>query len=114
NPNVNTANPQNITMGNPELKPELTDQVELGTSFFKNSLYINVTGFARFTNNSIESIRTTNEEGVITTTYGNIGTKRNYGVNIYGNITLFKIWQIGCGVDGYYASLNNNSGEVST
>ncbi|ODS81977.1 MAG: TonB-dependent receptor [Cytophagaceae bacterium SCN 52-12] len=112
NPNVNSANPQNITQGNPELDPELTDQVELGTSFFKNSLYINVTGFARFTNNSIESIRTINED-VITTTYGNIGTKRNYGVNIYGNITLFKIWQVGGGVDGYYASLNNNSGDVS-
>lgn len=115
NPNENSSNPQNITKGNPELKPELTDQLELGTSFFKNSLYVNVSAFARFTNNSIESIRSApNEEGVITTTYGNIGTKRNYGVNIYGNITLFKIWQIGGGVDGYYASLNNNSGEVST
>ncbi len=112
NPNVNSANPKNITQGNPELDPELTDQVELGTSFFKNSLYINVTGFARFTNNSIESIRTIDED-VITTTYGNIGTKRNYGVNIYGNITLFKIWQVGGGIDGYYANLNNNSGDVS-
>lgn len=113
NPNVNSANPQNITRGNPELEPELTDQVELGTSFFKNSLYVNVTGFARFTNNSIESIRTIDED-VITTTYGNIGTKRNYGVNIYGNITLFKIWQVGGGVDGYYADLNNNSGDLSS
>ncbi len=112
NPNVNSVNPQNITKGNPELGPELTDQVELGTSFFKNSLYVNVTGFARFTNNSIESIRTIDED-VITTTYGNIGTKRNYGVNIYGNITLFKIWQVGGGIDGYYTDLNNNSGDVS-
>lgn len=114
NPNVNTSNPQNISVGNPNLDPELTDQVEVGTSFFKNSLYINVTGFARFTNNSIESIRRGLEDGVIETTYGNIGTKRNYGVNIYGNITLFKIWQVGGGIDGYYASLNNNSGDVST
>jgi len=114
NPNINASNPQNISYGNPNLKPELTDQVELSTGFFKNSLYINVAAFARFTNNSIESIRTTNEEGVITTTYDNIGKKRNYGVNLYGNITLFKIWQIGGGVDGYYASLTNNTGEMST
>ena len=114
NPNVNTSNPQNITRGNPNLDPELTDQVEVGTGFFKNSLYVNVTAFARFTNNSIESIREVIEDDVIRTTYGNIGTKRNYGVNFYGNITLFKIWQIGGGVDGYYASLNNNTGDVSS
>jgi len=109
NPNVNASNPQNISVGNPNLDPELTDQIELGTSFFKNSLYINVSTFARFTNNSIESIRTTSSEGVITTTYGNIGAKENYGTNIFGNLTLFKIWQVGGGFDAYYVSLKNNS-----
>jgi len=109
NPNVNSSNPQNITRGNPELDPELTDQIELATSFFKNNLYINVSTFARFTNNSIESIRTTSDAGVITTTYGNIGAKQNYGTNIFGNLTLLKIWQIGGGFDAYYVSLKNNS-----
>jgi len=107
NPNVNSSNPTNISFGNPELDPELTDQVELGTSFFKNSLYINVSTFARFTNNSIESIRSTNAEGVISTTYGNIGEKQNYGANIFGNLTLFKRWQVGGGIDAYYANLVN-------
>ncbi|MGX5858455.1 TonB-dependent receptor domain-containing protein [Dyadobacter jiangsuensis] len=109
NPNRNAANPQNITVGNPNLKPELTDQVELGTSFFKNSMYINVSTFARFTNSSIESIRTTDDNGVITTTYGNIGSKKNYGANIFGNVTFFKRWQLGGGFDFYYADLSNNS-----
>jgi outer membrane receptor for ferrienterochelin and colicin len=118
NPNVNSANPTNITFGNPELDPELTDQVELGTSFFKNSLYVNVSTFARFTNNSIESIRSTSPEGVISTTFGNIGEKQNYGVNVFGNMTFFKRWQVGGGFDAYYANLVNkgtnssNSGVV--
>jgi outer membrane receptor for ferrienterochelin and colicin len=107
NPNINSANPTNISFGNPELSPELTDQVELGTSFFKNTLYINVSTFARFTNNSIESIRTTNADGVISTTYGNIGEKQNYGANVFGNLTLFKRWQVGGGFDAYYANLMN-------
>ncbi|QRR03340.1 TonB-dependent receptor domain-containing protein [Dyadobacter sandarakinus] len=113
NPNVNAANPLNVTVGNPNLSPELTDQVELGTSFFKNSVYVNVSTFARFTNNSIESIRTTSPEGVITTTYGNIGEKKNVGVNIFGNITFFKKWQVGGGFDAYYANLSNNSPDIS-
>ncbi|MCE6992815.1 outer membrane beta-barrel family protein, partial [Dyadobacter sp. CY323] len=113
NPNINSSNPKNVSFGNPNLDPELTDQVEVGTSFFKNTLYVNVSGFARFTNNSIESIRTTDSLGVISTTYGNIGDKKNYGVNVFGNITLFKRWQVGGGFDAYYANLKNNSPDPS-
>jgi outer membrane receptor protein involved in Fe transport len=111
NPNVNASNPQNISFGNPNLKPELTDQIELGTSFFKGTVYVNVSTFARFTNGSIESIRTVSPTGVISTTFGNIGQKDNYGVNVFGNITLFKRWQIGGGFDAYYVSLSNNNSD---
>ena len=113
NPNINASNPQNITVGNPDLSPELTDQYELSTSWFKKSVYISFSLFARNTNNSIESVRTTSEQGVITTTYGNIGQKQNYGTNIFGNVTLFGKWQIGGGVDAYYVYLANNSNNPS-
>jgi outer membrane receptor protein involved in Fe transport len=113
NPNLNNANPQNITVGNPNLEPELTDQYEVSTSWFKKSVYINLSVFARNTNNSIESIRTTDERGVITTTFGNIGQKENYGVNLFGNVTLFSKWQIGGGMDAYYSYLSNNSGNAA-
>ncbi|WP_373512183.1 TonB-dependent receptor domain-containing protein [Persicitalea sp.] len=113
NPNINAANPQNITVGNPDLAPELTDQYEISSSWFKKSVYINFSLFARNTNNSIESVRTTNEQGVITTTYGNIGQKQNYGANVFGNVTLFGKWQIGGGVDAYYVYLANNSNDPS-
>lgn len=113
NPNINASNPQNISVGNPDLSPELTDQYELSSSWFKKSAYINFSLFARNTNNSIESVRTTSEQGVITTTYGNIGQKQNYGANVFGNITLFSKWQIGGGVDAYYVYLANNSNNPS-
>ncbi len=113
NPNINAANPQNITVGNPDLSPELTDQYELSSSWFKKSVYINFSLFARNTNNSIESVRTTSEQGVITTTYGNIGQKQNYGANIFGNVTLFSKWQLGGGVDAYYVYLSNNSSNAA-
>jgi hypothetical protein len=100
-------------VGNPNLSPELTDQYEASTSWFKKSVYINLSLFARNTNNSIETIRTTNEQGVITTTFGNIGQKQNYGMNIFGNVTLFSKWQLGGGVDAYYAYLSNNTGNAS-
>ncbi|MPR34987.1 TonB-dependent receptor domain-containing protein [Salmonirosea aquatica] len=113
NPNINASNPQNITVGNPNLSPELTDQFEASTSWFKKSVYLNMSVFGRNTNNSIESVRTTDERGVITTSYGNIGQKQNYGMNLFGNVTLFSIWQLGGGFDGYYAYLSNNSSNAA-
>ncbi len=118
NPNENVANPTNVTKGNPNLDPELTDQIELGTSFFKKNFYLSVSTFARFTNNSIESIRTPSPvegyENRIMTTYGNIGEKQNYGVNINANLTLFNKWQLNFGVDPYYATITNNSNDPAT
>ncbi|GAB3893790.1 outer membrane beta-barrel family protein [Larkinella knui] len=109
NPNINAANPQNITFGNPYLAPELTDNVELSTSAYIKKTYLNVSLFARRTDNSIESVRTTSQDGVITTTYQNIGHKENYGANVFGNISLFTKWQIGGGADAYYSYITNNS-----
>ncbi|WP_460910727.1 TonB-dependent receptor [Spirosoma areae] len=120
NPNINAANPTNITQGNPLLSPELTDNVELSTSAYVKSVYLNVSLFARQTNNSITSVRDTVTSSVgqvtnpvlsqvIRTTYLNIGRESAYGTNVFGNATLFSKWQIGGGFDLYYAYLTNNN-----
>ncbi|HEX9957949.1 MAG TPA: TonB-dependent receptor [Fibrella sp.] len=120
NPNVNAANPQNIVVGNPLLSPELTDNFEFSTSTTIKSVYINTSLFARLTNNSIESVRDTILQPfgdptnpvlqrVLQTTYQNIGQQNSYGVNIFGNATLFSKLQLGGGGDVFYATLANNS-----
>lgn len=108
NPNRNEANPQNVTVGNPYLAPELSDNLEASFSTYVKTLYVNFTVFGRQTNNSIQSIRTANELGVITTTYDNIGQEQTLGMNMFGNATLFQKWQIGGGVDAFYVYLTNN------
>ncbi|GAB2541406.1 TonB-dependent receptor [Spirosoma aerophilum] len=124
NPNVNVSNPTNITKGNPLLSPELTDNLELSTSAYIKSVYLNVALFARQTNNSITSVRDTITTGAgqvtnptlaqaIQTTYLNIGQESAYGTNVFGNATFFSKWQVGGGFDLYYAHLtNNNAGSV--
>ncbi len=120
NPNVNTSNPTSITRGNPLLSPELTDNFELATSAYIKSVYLNVSLFARQTNNSITSVRDTvsaavnqastpTQSQVIETTYLNIGRESAYGTNVFGNATFFSKWQIGGGFDLYYAHLTNNN-----
>lgn len=120
NPNVNVANPTNITQGNPLLSPELTNNFELSNSAYVKNVYVNATLFYRRTNNEITSVRdtVTTSLGEVTspalprpirTTYLNIGRQEAYGVNVFGNATLFSKWQIGGGFDAFYANLTNNS-----
>ncbi|MBO0931800.1 TonB-dependent receptor domain-containing protein [Fibrella aquatilis] len=119
NPNVNAANPQNITVGNPLLRAELTDNFEFSTSTYVKQVYINGSLFARLTNNSISTVRDTVQlsfdptnpvlQRVLQTSYANIGQENAYGINLFGNATLFSKLQLGGGGDVYYAVLSNNS-----
>ena len=114
NPNENAANPTNISRGNPSLLPELTDNVEFGFSAPINKFYLNASVFARRTNGSITSVRDTASrlinnvlQSVIITNFQNVGREDTYGVNLFGNVTLFSKLQIGGGVDLYRVSLTN-------
>ncbi len=119
NPNVNLANPTNITRGNPSLSPEFTDNIEFSTSANVKGFYLNASVFARRTNNEITAVRTVTQQTfgdvtnpvlqqVIQTTYQNVGHEDTYGLNLFTNTTLFSKWQIGGGVDIFHVNLTNN------
>jgi ferric enterobactin receptor len=109
NPNVNAANPQMIMVGNPNLSPELTDNVELSLSSTIKKTYLNAAVFGRLTNNAISQIRipadtltTGFPAGSIITTYQNIGVQRTVGANVFFNTNLTSKWSLNGGLDGYY------------
>lgn len=104
NPNVNAANPQMIQVGNPTLRPELTDNVELSLSTSIKKTYLNASLFGRLTNNAITQIRLPNDSlaGGIITTFQNIGVQRTMGANVFFNTNITAKWSINGGLDGYY------------
>ncbi|WP_224999094.1 TonB-dependent receptor domain-containing protein [Cesiribacter sp. SM1] len=108
NPNVQNPNPAFRTIGNPELDPEYTNNFELGYSTYFKSTSLNVTTFVRNTNNSIQAVRNSVEEGVIETSYYNIGRENAYGASIFGGINIAKKFTLNGGTDFYYADLSNN------
>lgn len=101
NPNVNLANPQSISTGNPLLNPELTDNFELALSTNVKKTYLNVSVFTRNTNNSITQIRTTVDTlaGAIVTTFENIGKQSAYGMNVFANVYLTSKWTVNGSID---------------
>jgi outer membrane receptor protein involved in Fe transport len=117
NPWVNTSDSLNITYGNPELEPETSHGFEFGFNTFRKFGSINASVYHRFTDNSIESIRTIQDEDIYVTTYDNIGKNYTTGMSLGINI----MWQmkVFCGANanlsyykvktsGYLQGLSND------
>ena len=107
NPNIEAANPQQVTQGNPELEPELTDNYELGYSTFIKGTSLNFTSFYRNTTGSIQPLRTVRADGIIYTTFENIGQEQAIGGSLFANVNLNNKLSINGGFDTYYAMLDN-------
>ncbi|WP_428666738.1 TonB-dependent receptor domain-containing protein [Runella sp.] len=104
NPNYNAANPYNISIGNPNLKPEMTNNFELSLSTNIKKTYLNASVFSRSTNNSIMRLSAPSDTliGAIITTFQNIGKQEVMGANVFANVYLTPKWTLNGGVDLYY------------
>ncbi|UOG76631.1 TonB-dependent receptor [Hymenobacter tibetensis] len=106
NPNRQASNPLNVTIGNPNLEPEYTNNYELGYNTFIQKTSLNFSVFARNTTGSIQPIRTPRLDTIITT-YDNIGQENAYGGSVFANVNLNNKFTLGGGLDAYYAMLDN-------
>lgn len=107
NPNVNATNPLNISVGNPTLAPEFTNNYEVSYSKFIKQTYISTSFFVRNTTGAINQIREVRGDTVKTTSQ-NIGNEDAYGMNVNLNINLSNKLMIGGGGDLSYMVLANN------
>ncbi|MEZ0485864.1 TonB-dependent receptor domain-containing protein [Fibrella aquatica] len=107
NPNVNAANPQNISVGNPLLSPELTDNLEFSLSTTIKKVYLNASVFGRQSSNAINQIRLPSDSipGGIVTTFSNVGVEQTIGSNVFANVQLTSKWTLNGGMDVYYRTM---------
>ncbi len=91
NTNINRSNDAQITVGNPNLKPSKTHQIEIGFNNFnrkfQNSYYI----YFKYSEDIIEAFLDTIIGENSITTYKNIGESSRIGVNYYGSIRFKNI-----------------------
>ncbi|RZL12207.1 MAG: TonB-dependent receptor, partial [Hymenobacter sp.] len=116
NPNVQASNPLNASSGNPELRPEKTNNFELGYSTtVKQKVNLNLTAFVRNTNNAIQTVRVplpdslnpNRVQGALLSTFRNAGTENAYGGSLFAGANTGKL-SLNGSVDVYYAVLRNN------
>jgi len=106
NPNIQAANPLNVTIGNPSLAPEFTDNFEISYNTFIKGTSLNLSSFVRNTNSAIQPVREVRGDTIFTN-YQNIGQENAYGLSVFTNATVGKL-SLNGGGDVYYATLANN------
>ena len=117
NPFVNTSDPKNISTGNPALKPEIGDNIELGYNrSFENGSNINVSVFHRRSNQDIQpflvyyasyQVGDSVYQNVAVNTNQNIGLEQNTGLSIFGSATLFSKLKVRANLSSFYRHIIN-------
>lgn len=106
NPNIQASNPLNITVGNPSLQPEFTNNFELAYSTHMKNNSVNASVFMRNTNDAIQTIRNSSGD-TVRTSYQNLGKQNAYGLSLSMNLSPINKLTINGGVDVYHLSLDN-------
>jgi len=98
NPFVNSTDPRNLTTGNPDLRPEIANNIDLGyTKYFDKGPNINVVLFYHGSNYDIQSytvyypnytIGDSTYKNVAVSTRQNIGLENNFGLNIFASVPV--------------------------
>jgi outer membrane receptor protein involved in Fe transport len=122
NPYLDDSNERSIKVGNPNLRPELTHNIQMSYSkYLKNNSLVGSL-YWRQTNDDIGQYRTSNRVrsrtadddniiendsiDAITTTYLNLGKNITYGTNLSVSGRIQKVAQIGANFSFYYNEIN--------
>lgn len=110
NPYVNASDPNNITSGNPNLKPELNRMLEVGHVYnTPEGLSLNSSVYFNSNSNAIESITTLEASGVSYTTLQNIAANSRLGVNVNASMQLNPNWTLNAGAELFYLKFKSKS-----
>ncbi|WP_039867315.1 TonB-dependent receptor domain-containing protein [Pedobacter sp. BAL39] len=120
NPFENKSDQFNVSQGNPDLNPELSDNVEFGYSTFIKGSMINASVFYRRTNDIIESAvmpiasdATTDAQRFLTS-YINVGRSESYGMNLFGTYNPKPKWTLMANIGLNTYEINNAANNIQT
>lgn len=103
------SDPSNISYGNPELAPEYANSFELNYLKTWTQHMISVSAYLRQSSNNMNRISYLNDN-VMYTTWDNIGSQTNSGIEIVGKNSLFRVLDLTTTINLY----NNHISAWST
>ena len=91
----------NVRQGNPDLKPEYIDAMELGFIHSREKSQLSLEAYYRIKHNKVERTREDYQEGILLQTFTNVGTDYSLGLEALYNIALFPWWELNLMSDLY-------------
>ena len=88
NPFNNSVDQVNVTVGNPQLEPEIADQFELSYNTFIKGVGVFSSAYYKITSNIIESILGLDANNITINTFDNVGTNKSLGLNLFSTKTF--------------------------
>jgi outer membrane receptor protein involved in Fe transport len=111
NPYVIDTDPNNLTFGNPGLRPELNHSFQLGYNGQVAGARLSLSVDHIYTNNAIEPFTAIDDATNITvTTYANLGRRASTGINLNTSLQPTQRWQVLVNARGMYTTLEGGNG----
>jgi len=104
NPFPDLSDPLNIRIGNPALKPEYTNALELSYINYFKFATVTPSIFFRQTDDEISRYRTVTDSNTTITTFENLNSSKSYGLELIVNSQILKWWNVN-GNFSYFKSL---------
>ena len=101
-PFLSWSDPNNVRVGNPDLKPELIDSYEFGFQTLFGSITFNNDIYYRINHNRIDRIQSAYAENVTLNTFANVGTDYSLGTEFMITFDpIVKFWNVNLMGDVY-------------
>lgn len=109
NPFVDITDSLNPHSGNPYLKPELIDAIELGYNYEKKNFSVLTNVFYRYSTNIMRSFIAIKSNGVALSFPQNFGTGITYGVEQLITVKPLKFWNINASFSLFEQKINGSN-----
>lgn len=107
NPFKDYSDPQNISQGNPYLKPEFANSFEISNLTYLGKNSLNLTIFYRYTTDIISRITRLDTSNQFTlTTYENLNKSKSIGFEAILNSFILNFWKINLNFSYFYLDIN--------
>jgi outer membrane receptor protein involved in Fe transport len=106
NPFVSYQDPLNLRSGNPDLEPQETDAFELMWQLRAGQTFYQATAYLRDTDKAFTEVSTDIGGGILLTRPENIGTRRDYGVELVANGPLTKTLKYNASINIYQQEID--------
>jgi len=104
NPFPDLSDPLNIRIGNPNLKPEYTNALELSYINYFKFATVTPSIFFRQTDDEISRYRTITDSNTTITTFENLNSSKSYGLELIVSSQILKWWNVN-GNFSYFKSI---------